>query len=577
MFDAANEADEFGAYNASSSQNAGRQGAPARKPKKKSGAPIAIACAAIAVLLLIAVIAVALISGGGKNVKYANNTFASFCDSDGIWHVAANGKIVGDYEHDITLIPADDRSFAYIIEETDDGYRITVTHGKEVSEITTSPVTRVLATAGLEVGVVWLDADNGIYRYTEKNGEERITRDVAATAANEPVHYFHISADAKTVIYTKRDADKPGEVHYLCAYRDNSESKLQKNMYPEGISDDGSVIFASAYSKNAVTKSLYALPFNDENDRYLLSENYASIVAINTEGNELVFTTLGNDTDALVSTYVVAFDVKKMNESASPIRIASKYKFVPVSVDAEVARFSTFKNTYFKADVYGLDILDIETPIYFIDSDYEPRRISKYDGKFDAKGDYFYYTNTEGTLQRIDLSETDAVSEKIAEDVVEFEVTAKGNVYWLDDATRLMFYNTSKEKNTRIGDNVEGISMHKYSNTLYFNFTDTQTIYCTEEGSAKEAAKFESGTVTGLPYFTDSDFKKTFAAFYDTDNDEFRLFYTSNGRSFKSIGVCSEIDGFDPDFSLEDLIPSLPSNPDDTTGTDTGTDTTDTQ
>ncbi len=557
MYDATNEADEFGAYSTGAAANASRQGAPTRK-QKRNNTPIAIAIAAVAVLLLLIVIVVALVAGKSNDVKYEDNSFISFCDEDGIWRVAANGKIVGEYEHEITLIPADDRSFAYVIESTDDGYRVTVTHGKEVVELTSSPVTRVLATAGMKVGVVWLDSDNGIYLYTEKGGEERITRDIDATAANEPVHYFHISGDAETVVYTKRDADKPGELHYLCAYRDSSETKLQKNMYPEAISDDGSMIFASAYSRNAVTKSLYALPFNDENDRYLLSENYLSIVAMNTKGNELVYTTIG-DTDSLVSTYVVSFDVKKMTEVANPVRIARGATFVPVSVDPEVARFSTFKEVYFKADVLISDMIDNEAPVYFVNKNYEVRRISKFAGKFDAKGEYFYYTNSEGTLQRIDLTDEDAVSEKIAEDVVDFEVTQKGNVYWLDDTTRLMFYNTAKEKKTRIGDNVEGISMHKHSNTLYFSFDETQSIYCTEEGSSKKAAEFESGTVTGLPYFSDSDFKKTFAAFYDADNDEWRLFYTSNGKSFKFISVCSDIAGFTADFDLSDLLPNIPS------------------
>ncbi len=569
IYDAASEADEYGAYSTSAAGNQGRSGTPARKQKKNSSAPIAIAVAAVAVLLLLIVIAVALISGGSKNIKYDDNTFVSFYSND-LWHVAANGKIVGEYEHEITLIPADDRSFAYVIETTDDGYRITVTHGKEVVEITPAPVAKVLATAGLEVGVVWLDSDNGIYLYTEDGGEERITRDVDATAANESVTYFHISGDAKTVIYTKNDADRPGEVHYLCAYRDSSEIKLQKNMYPEAISDDGSMIFASAFSKNAITKSLYVLPFTDENDRYLLSENYLSIVDMNTKGNELVFTTIG-DSDSLISTYVVSFNIKKMDEVASPVRIAKGATYVPVSVDPEVARFSTFKETYFQADVLITDIIDNEAPVYFVDKNYDVRRISKYAGKFDAKGEYFYYTNNEGTLQRVDLSDKDSVSQKIAEDVVDFEITEKGNLYWLDDTTRLMFYNTAKEKKTRIGDNVEGISMHKYSNTLYFTFTDTQSIFYTKEGSSRDTAKFESGTVTGLPFFTDTGLKRTFAAFYDSDNDEFRLFYTSNGKTFKFIGECEEIASFLSDFDISDLISDTPLTDSDTT--DSGSET----
>ena len=559
---AASETDDFGSFNSSASSNNNRAGT--NKGKSSGGfkpSAIVIAIAAVVAVVLLMVLIVAIASGSSKDMKYANNTFVAFCDEDGIYRVAANGNVVGEYENEIELIPADDRSFAYVIENSDDGYRITITDGKDVTEITPSPVTKVLATAGLTPGVVWLDADNGIYLYTEKGGEERITRDVDATSANADENFFFISADASTVVYTKIDEDRPAELHHLCVYTDSSETKFQKNMYPVAVSDDGSMIYAYAYSKDSVTKTLYVLPFNDESDRYLLSNNFLGMVATNAEGNEVVFTTIG-DTDSLISTYVVSFNLKKMDEVAQPVRIAKGAVYTPVAINNDVARFSTFEDTYFEAQIPELDIIDNQAPVYYVGKDYEVRRISKFAGKFDPDGDYFYYTNSEGTLQRVDLSDADAVSQKIAEDVVDFEITQKGNVYWLDDTTRLMYYSNSKEKKTRIADNVEGISMHTYSNTLYFTFTDAVNIYTTEEGSEKEAAKFDSGTVTGLPVFANPEYKKTFAAFYDMDNEEWRLFYTSNGKKFKHISVCSDIDGFDIPLTISDIIDSiLPSIP----------------
>lgn len=559
---AASETDDFGSFNSSASSNNNRAGT--NKGKSSGGfkpSAIVIAIAAVVAVVLLMVLIVAIASGSSKDMKYANNTFVAFCDEDGIYRVAANGNVVGEYENEIELIPADDRSFAYVIENSDDGYRITITDGKDVTEITPSPVTKVLATAGLTPGVVWLDADNGIYLYTEKGGEERITRDVDATSANADENFFFISADASTVVYTKIDEDRPAELHHLCVYTDSSETKFQKNMYPVAVSDDGSMIYAYAYSKDSVTKTLYVLPFNDESDRYLLSNNFLGMVATNAEGNEVVFTTIG-DTDSLISTYVVSFNLKKMDEVAQPVRIAKGAVYTPVAINNDVARFSTFEDTYFEAQIPELDIIDNQAPVYYVGKDYEVRRISKFAGKFDPDGDYFYYTNSEGTLQRVDLSDADAVSQKIAEDVVDFEITQKGNVYWLDDTTRLMYYSNSKEKKTRIADNVEGISMHTYSNTLYFTFTDSVNIYTTEEGSEKEAAKFDSGTVTGLPVFANPEYKKTFAAFYDMDNEEWRLFYTSNGKKFKHISVCSDIDGFDIPLTISDIIDSiLPSIP----------------
>ncbi len=542
MYDAANEPDEFGVYNASSAGSAKRASAPARKPKKRNAAPIAIAVAAVAVLLLVAVIVIALLAGGGKDIKYDNNAFVSLCNEDGIWQVMANGKVVGEYEHEIALIPAADRSFAYVIEDTEEGYRVTVTHGKEVVEITPSPVDKVLATASLEVGIVWLDADSGIYLYNEKNGEEKITKDIDLTAAEDSVTYFYISGDAQTVVYTKLDEEKP-DVHHLCVYADSNETKLQKNMYPEGISTDGTKIFASAYPVGATTKSLYVLPFtgNDDNDRYLLSDSYPydSIVAMNTEGDELVFT--AKDADALVSTYVVSFNVKKMKDTAEPSRIArGANPYFPISLEPEVACLSTFKKAYFKTTS-----ADNESPVYFVDKDYESHRVSRFAGQFDAKGEYYYYINNDGTLQRADLSDEDYPTEKIVEDILEFELTAKGNIYWINDSYTLMFCDVSKNfKKSRVNDSVTDMSMHKYSNTLYFTIEDAETVYCSKENSSKEPAKFDSVTLTALPYFTDGALKRSFAVFYDVDNDELKLFYTSNGKKLKYLGNCSDVAGY---------------------------------
>lgn len=540
----ASETDDFGSFSSGSAQGSG-SGAQ-RGGKKTAGglkpSAIIIAVAAIVAVILLIVLVVAIANSSDGHIKYEDNSFVAFCDEDGIYHVAANGKVVGEYENEISLIVADDRSFAYIIEYSEDGYRINIVDGKKnVTEVTPSPVTKVLATATLTPGIVWLDADNGIYHYTTKRGEERITRDVEDTRALDDETFFHISADAETVTYTKYDPERNTE--YLCIYTDSTETKFQKLMYPVAVSNDGSMVYAYA-SRDGVTNALYVLPFNDENDRYLISDNFNSIVDINTAGNEIVFTTT-DDTGA-ISTYLVAFNLKKMDEVAQPTRIAKGYVFTPVSADNEVACFSTYADCYFEANVSDLDLtLDATSPVYYVSKSFEIRRISKFAGQFDPDGKYFYYTNNDGTLQKVDLSDKDAVPQKIAEDIIDFEITQKGNLYWLDDTSRLMFYNSSKEKKTRIADNVEGISMHNYSNTLYFTFTDAISIYTTEEGSAKEAAKFDSSVVTGLPAFADSNYKKTFAAFFDVDNEEWRLFYTSNGKSFSLIAVCSELDGID--------------------------------
>ena len=102
-------------------------------------------------------------------------------------------------------------------------------------------------------------------------------------------------------------------------------------------------------------------------------------------------------------------------------------------------------------------------------------------------------------------------------------------------------------------------------------------MYTTEEGSSKEQAKFGDSNVTGLPTFTASDAKKTFVTFYDIDNDEWRLFYTANGKNFEILAVCSKLDGFDYYELIKTATSSMSSDAKETeteTETETGTDTT---
>ena len=566
VYDAdASQNDDYGAYNTSgSSANA------SRGPKRSGIRPsvIGIAVAAVVAVILLIVLIVALAGGNGGHVKYSDNSFAAFSDEDGIYRVVANGKTIKEYESEVELVIADDRSFAYIITNSDDGYRIAVTYGKEAVEITPSPVTKILATATLSPAVVWLDADNGVYLYTDEKGEERITREIEHTEANAD-HSFCISADGKTVAYTKMNEDDPS-IKYLCVYTDNAEIRFQKNMIPVALSDDGSMIYAKA-TRDGTSYSLYVLPFNDEADRYLISENFGSILATNTTGNEIVFSTLTSDG---VTTNLVKFNLKKMDEVAEPLKIGSNKLgglYYPVAVNPQIARYATFADTYFECRYSEIDeAIEYTAPVRYITKKFESKSVSSYAGKFDPDGDYFYYINSKSSLYRVDLSDDDYVSEKITDDVVDFAVTQKGNVYWLDEASRVMYYSVSKDKRTRIADNVEGISMYTYSNTLYFSFVDGVSVFSSKEGSEKEAVKFDSATVTGLPFFADAASKKTFVAFYDQDSEVYKMFYTANGKSFKAVATCADIYGINIPVTLSDIINDIV---DSITGKDTTTDT----
>ena len=113
-YDAA-DTDDFGSFGAQAQGAAGKSGnAPKQSGFKRSSIIIAVAAIVAVILLIVVIVAVASNSSG--DIKYEDNTYVAFCDADGIYRVAANGKIVGEYEYPVELRPAADHSFAYIIE-----------------------------------------------------------------------------------------------------------------------------------------------------------------------------------------------------------------------------------------------------------------------------------------------------------------------------------------------------------------------------------------------------------------------------------------------------------------------------
>ncbi len=568
MYDtAAPETDDFGSFNSGAPSSPARQRKTGAKKPTQSFKPsaIVIAVAAIAVVLLLVILVAALALGGGKDIKYENNSFVSFSDTDGIWRVAANGKVVGEYEHEIELIPATDRSFAYVIENDDNGYRVTVTDGKSTTEIIDTPVTRVLATAGLEVGVVYLD-DGSIYRYTEEYGEERVVKNADQVILSAPSNVIgektpvYISDDAQTVTYS-RYIESDLDSAYVCAYKESFETKLQKGALPEAISADGSLIYVSGRRAGDVADSLYVLTVNEDSDRRLITGNFRSIVSMNVAGDEIVLTTVSDSSSDKITTAVAVFNPKSTAEIVPTTICKQWFDVTPISVDPEVARPDTFADSYFKANISALDMQDNECPLYYLNKKFESRSIARYNGKFDHKGDYFYYVNNKGTLLRIDLSNTDGVSEEVTDAVVvDFEITEKGNLYLLEDTTKLLYFNVSSKKRVSISEDVTAISMHRYSNKLYFTLDEeiAQSVYVTEEGSKKENVSFDDTSVTGLPVFVDINAKKTFAIYFDGSNESWRMYYTSNGKSFKYVSPCSEIPGYDGTFS-DNFVDDMPS------------------
>lgn len=544
-FSTSNE--EFNAFDSTPNyNNSGAPKRPQQRPQQKASAAqapkknnnstksIIIAVAAIAVLIAIIAIGVVIVSSMNKDIKYASNSFVTFSDEDGNYSIVANGKVLRTFENEVELIIADDRSFAYVIEEEVDGVRIYIATNKDIVPVTASPVSEVLATASLKPGVIYEDED-GVYLYTSKNGDEgRITRERGY--AN-----WLISADASTVVYTAPLESNAVEF-YLCIYKDNSEYKQTKNLTPVAVSSDGSLIYGYGFTANNITsKVLYVINSAEGGRKVFVDDNFGAITAMNADGNEIIYYT--TETKGITS-YIYAFDEKNIDEAA-PSSIA-RGVYAPVSVDPEIAVFGTFAGCYLEG-VSDLTLTSgITSSTYYIDKKFSINKVASATGKFSPDGDYLYYISEGGALMQLDLTDDNYNTEKIAEDIVDFAITQKGNVYHLSDGNRLRFYKLSADKTTRISDDAEKIVMYDNGDTLYFTETENVNVFSSKEGSSPETVKFDSTSVTGIPVFSAPGSAKTYVAFEDTDSGDWKLFYTSNGKKFNMVNnSCADIDGMD--------------------------------
>ena len=131
------ETEDFNSFGSSQGRPENKKKAPQRRKKKKSFeiTPkmllIGVAALLAVVFLVIGVVAVA--KRGSGDLKAKNNSFASY-ELDGKYYVAMNGEVIGSgFENEIELTPAVDNSFAYVIENTAEGYNIFLLERKELT------------------------------------------------------------------------------------------------------------------------------------------------------------------------------------------------------------------------------------------------------------------------------------------------------------------------------------------------------------------------------------------------------------------------------------------------------------
>ncbi len=530
MFNTANsETEDFNAFG--SSQSRPEQKKKPQKPANKKNTfeltpkmLIIGAAAVVALILLIAVIA-AIANFGGSDLKAKNNSFASY-EIDGKFYVAMNGEVVGSgFENEIKLTPAADNSFAYIVEDTPDGYNLYLLDRKELTQVVPNPVSEVVATAELEPGIIYKD-EEAVYFYADEN-EDRITKD--PSAGN-----FVISPDASAVAYTLAKEENVNEFK-LYLYIDGISESYASNMYPVAVSKGGEYIYAYGISsEDYVSKKLYLINPED-NDKINIVTGFQAITYMNIEGDEIIYCT--GTLEGGFQSHI--YNVKKNTSYKIGAGVCT-----PLLADSSVVRLATLK------DIIVENKLNLGegsiSATYHVNKKYEPAKISQYNGTLNSDGDMFYFINVEGALNYIDLDDKNRTIEKIAEGVTDFVVTEKDNLYYIDDDSRLMFYKSSTTKKKRIADDVVGMSMNKYSNILYFEVEEDTKAYTTEEGSGKEIAEFERTEIQAAPEFIDLGQKRTFAYVINPDTELYDLYYTSSGKTYKLIASdCDYIGGVD--------------------------------
>ena len=527
---ASSETDDFNGFTSSHQPHRNSSGSPRRPQQKKRKVyeinlkTILIIAASVLAFVLLVIAIVAIANSNGGNITKENNTFTSF-EKEGLYYVAVNGDVVEPgFENTIELVPAADNSFAYVIETTAEQKKlIHVLEKKELIPITVSPVTSILALAELEPGIVYRDGE--IVNFYADENEQRIIKNV--TADN-----FVIAADASAVAFTASD-DENAVDSKLYVHVQGVRESCASNMIPVAISKGGKYIYAYGISsEDYVSKKLYLIdPI--EQEKTPIETGFNSITYTNIKCDEILYTVGSPDTG--YKSYI--FSAKKEESFEIGAGLC-----VPMHADESVVKLATLKGSVLE-NVYFFEGGErSNSATYYVDKSYKPHKVSPYNGKLNGDGDTFYYIGEEDTLYSIDLSAKKYKAKSIAIGVSDFVITAKDNVYILDDEMTLLFYKSSTAKKRTVGNDVEAFSYNSYSNVLYFEVLNDEKVYFTEEGSGLEPVEFSKEAITSAPVFISEGQKRTFVSVFNTDTGMYDLYYTTTGKSFKSIEEdCSRI------------------------------------
>lgn len=527
-----------------------------RKPSNKiSWGPIIAVAAAVAAVILLIVILVAIFSAPGKNIKYEDNVYFSFVDSDGKYRVVANGELLDEtFSGEIQVMPSADRSFAYVFENSDDaeksGYKMHILKGTKLQTIAAT-ADSIKAWAFYEPGIVY--ERNSRFHYFSEDDHTPITSDVSADN-------FKISGDAEIVVYTVNSskASDQLELKYFC--NGGSVTVGPYNFVPSAISNDGRYVYGVFKS------ALCYLEVEDEGEKYTQNViagstygTFSSITGMNVDGDEIIFCT-ESETKGVISYMYTAKDKE-------PVQIAAGI-FTPVYSDAKIACPDTFVNSYFECVSTEYDEeTDEETTVvstYFLDKKDGAVKIANTTGKFSPDGDYFYYIDEDFILVRVGLNgkDFDSETDQIISDVADFSIIENGDVYIMfedsKDVGYIYYWDASTGKRETISYDADLDSMQVCANSVFFSETDDEDVtkvYVSTEGSAMEEASFKSASPTATPIIEMGAGKKGYAYFADKDGST-KLFYTSNGKKFSRVSDSCFIEDFNDEAPTPTDAPS---------------------
>ena len=539
---------DFNSFSSSSSSGSSR--APRNRRKKTvtlevPGKTLAIAAAVIACIILLTVLIISTASSSTDAIYYKDNAFASYEAIDGTYRVVMNGKATIDiFDKEVKLIEAKDSSFAYVEATVNGATNVYMLDGGKL-KLLCEGVDKVLAYSDYVPGVVYKYGDRVEYYF------DGLLTSLSRNNDSAPDN-FVISPNGKAVAYTIRNKND-SKVHDLYVFTtDMSGPEARSNgtvsTIPVSISNDGKYIVA--YTTNGESNDPYLVMGTDKYRINDVEGSFDSLSCTNTDATEIVFTT---KIGAEYRSYV--YNCTELKKGITSAHSISNGLAIPQVVDSKICTLETFKKCYFQDAKVSLTV--------YINKKYDSIKVSDYLGQIDAEGRFLYIINAQrdNMLIQVELlgerfGKDSNRSSVIATDVKDFVITQKGNIYYTDGYGDLYFYKLAKGKASRITNDVTDLLFYTYANELYFEKADSVDLhgtYRTTEGSDHQSFEFGKTTLTSLPEITNRYSKKSYACYLDETTDNYILFYTSNGRSFRRVTECNKITATHKNY-LQDTV-----------------------